>query len=456
MNDRRGLRRFYARMLTPARSLIFSFLLVILLGTLLLLLPVSSSGRPLPFLHALFTSTSAVCITGLSVLDVGRDLSLFGQLVTLALFQIGGIGIITFSLVLFGQMGRSLSFRGRELLQGTFLHTPRRDFLRVLRFVVACTFVIEAAGALLLFLRFLGEFSPARALLHAVYHSVSAFNNCGFSLFPDSLMAYRDDWAVHAVVLPLVVTGGIGFIVLFELLNRWRGARRRLSLHAKLVLLTTAALIAGGALLLYVFESGNALKDAGGCGRFLAPLFQSITARTCGFNTLEIASLTNASLLVLMVLMFIGASPGSTGGGIKTSSFALLLLILVNRLRGRDGVDLFHRTVPAETLSRTIAIVLAASLSIVAVASVLLLAAGAPGGGAAAERGLFVEYFFETLSAFGTVGLSLGITPELNPVQKLAVILLMFAGRVGPLTLAFAWSPPRRGLVYAEESVMVG
>lgn len=451
-----SLRRFVARKLTPARSLVLSFLAVILLGTLLLLLPVASSGRPLPLLSALFTSVSAVCITGLSVLDIGRDLSLFGQMVTLALFQIGGIGIITFSLVLFGQMGRSLSFRGRELLQTTFLHTPRQDFFRVLRFVVAGTFAIEAAGALLLFLRFLADAPPARALLQAVYHSVSAFNNCGFSLFADSLMAYRDDWLVNLVILPLVVLGGIGFIVMYEVLNRWRGQRRRLSLHAKVVLLTTAALIAGGALLFYLFESGNVLKGAGGSGRFLAPLFQSVTARTCGFNTVDIAALSNATLMVLMVLMFIGASPGSTGGGIKTSSFALLMLVIVNRLRGRDGVTLFHRTVPAEILNRTIAIVIAAALSVLVVASVLLLAADAPAGGVAASRGLFVEYFFETLSAFGTVGLSLGVTPELNSIQKLAVIFLMFVGRVGPLTLAYAWSAPKRGLVYAEESVMVG
>lgn len=452
-----ALRRFLGRKLTPARSFVTSFLLVVLAGTLLLLLPASTAnGRPLPVADALFTSASAVCVTGLTVVDIGRDLSLFGQIVTLALFQIGGLGIITFSLVLFGMMGRSLSFRGRELLQGTFLHTPRRDFFRVLRFVVAGTFAIEAVGTLLLFIRFLGDFPPAQALYRALYHAVSAFNNCGYSLFSGSMVRYRSDWMVNLTVVSLVVLGGIGFIVLYEVLSHWQDRRQRLSLHSKLVLLTTGVLVAGGALLIYLFEAGNSLKHAGAGGRFLASLFQSVTARTCGFNTVPIASLSNATLLVLMILMFIGASPGSTGGGIKTSSFALLALMIINRLRGRDDVTIFRRTVPAEILGRTIAIVIAASVSVLAVASLLLLAAGPAAGGVQASRHLFIEYVFETISAFGTVGLSMGVTPELNLLQRLAVVLLMFVGRVGPLAMAFTWSYSRRGLVYAEEGVMVG
>jgi trk system potassium uptake protein TrkH len=452
-----ALRRFLSRKLTPARSFFVSFLLVILAGTLLLLLPASSvAGKPLSFVDALFTSASAVCVTGLTVVDLGRDLSLFGQIVTLVLFQIGGLGIITFSLVLFGIMGRSLSFRGRELLQSTFLHTPRRDFFRVLRFVIAGTFAFEGVGTLLLFARFLADLPPFKALYYAAYHAVSAFNNCGYSLFPNSLEGYRDDWAVNLVIVVLIVMGGLGFIVIYEVVNRLRGLEKKLSLHAKVVLLTTAVLTVGGALLFYLFESGNVLRDAGGSGRFLPSLFQSVTSRTCGFNTVDIAALTNATILVLMILMFIGASPGSTGGGIKTSSFALLILMIFNRIRGRDGVTIFSRTVPAEILGRTITIVIAAAISVLVIASVLLLAAGPPGVHAQASRHLFVEYVFETLSAFGTVGLSMDITAALNDIQKLAIVLMMFLGRVGPLTMAFAWSTSRRGLVYAEEGVMVG
>ncbi len=450
------LRRFFTHTMTPTRSFIISFLLVILAGTVLLLLPISTARESLSFVDALFSSASAVCVTGLTVVDVGQDLTLFGQIVTLLLFQIGGLGIITFSLVFFGQMGRSLSFRGRELLQSTFLHTPRRDFFRILRFVVAGTFAIEAIGTLLLFIRFLADFSPGQAFHRAIYHAVSAFNNCGYSLFSNSLANYRDDWMVNLVIIVLIVTGGLGFIVIYELLNRWRGRQKRLSLHAKVVILTAAALIVGGALLFYFFESNNVLKDTGGSGRFLASLFQSVTARTCGFSTVDVAALTNATLLVLMTLMFIGASPGSTGGGVKTSSFALLMLMIFNRLRGRDGVTIFNRTVPAEILVRTIAIVIASAISVLVIASVMLIAAGAPETNAQAGRHLFIEYVFETVSAFGTVGLSMNVTPGLNDIQKLAITLLMFIGRVGPLTMAFAWSSSKRGLVYAEEAVMVG
>jgi len=451
-----AMRRFFARKLTPARSFIFSFLLVILVGTLLLLLPVSAGQKSISFVDALFTSASAVCVTGLTVVNIGHDLSFTGQIVTLLLFQIGGLGIITFSLVLFGQMGRSLSFRGREILQSTFLHTPRRDFFRVLRFVVAGTFAFEGLGTLLLFVRFLVDFPPGKAFYQAIYHAVSAFNNCGYSLFSDNLSNYRDDWMVNLVIVGLIVMGGLGFIVLYEISNRWRGRQKRLSLHAKVVLLTTVLLIAGGALLFYFFETGNVLKNTGAGGRFLSSVFQSVTTRTCGFNTVDIGALTNATILVMMILMFIGASPGSTGGGIKTSSFALLMLMIFNRLRGRDGVTIFNRTVPSEILGRTIAIVIASAISVLIIASVLLLAAGAPEANAQAGRHLFVEYVFETISAFGTVGLSMNITPNLNIIQKLAITLLMFIGRVGPLTMAFAWATTKRSLVYAEEAVMVG
>lgn len=450
------LRRYFVRHLTPPRSFILSFLLVILVGAGLLLLPSSAAKKPLAPVDALFTSASAVCVTGLTVVNIGRDLSFSGQIVTLILFQIGGLGIITFSLLLFGLMGRSLSFRGRELLQSTFLHTPRRDFFRILRFVVVGTFAIEGAGTLVLFIRFLFDFPPGKAFFQAVYHAASAFNNCGYSLFANNLMNYRDDWAVNMVIVALIVLGGLGFIVIYELFNRWRGKTKRLSLHAKVVLITTSMLIAGGTLLFYFFEAGNILKDMGIPGRFLTSLFQSVTPRTCGFNTVDIASLANATILLMMILMFIGASPGSTGGGIKTSSFALLLLMIFNRVRGRDSVTIFNRSVPQEILGRTIAIVFASAISVLVIASVLLLAAGSPGALAQTSRHLFVEYVFETISAFGTVGLSMNVTPSLNDIQKLAITLLMFIGRVGPITLAFAWSRSKRRLVYAEEAVMVG
>ncbi|MCL5808719.1 MAG: hypothetical protein M1418_09275 [Deltaproteobacteria bacterium] len=215
MNIAQLIGRSFSRRLTPPRIFILSFALLILIGTILLRMPFASSGSRLSFVDALFSSASAVCVTGLAVIDIGKDLSLAGQIVTLVLFQIGGLGIITFSVVLFGLLGRGISFKGREIVQSTFLHTPRHDFLVIVRGVLRFTFVIEAAGAVLLFIRFAEDFPPAVAFFHALYNAVSAFNNCGYSLFSDSLMSYRGDWLVNLTVMGLIVLGGIGFIVGF-------------------------------------------------------------------------------------------------------------------------------------------------------------------------------------------------------------------------------------------------
>jgi trk system potassium uptake protein TrkH len=443
--------------LTPPRIFVLSFALVILAGAFLLWLPISASKGHLRFVDALFSSASAVCVTGLTVVDVGKDLSIPGQVLTLLLFQVGGLGIITFSVVVFGMMGRGVSFRGREIMQSTFLHTPRRDFIVIVQGVLRLTFIIEAAGTLLLFFRFVQDFPPATAFFHALYNAVSAFNNCGYSLFSDSLMSYRGDWLVNLTVMSLIVLGGIGFIVQMEVIARLRGLQKKISLHSKIVLLTTGALILAGALLFYVFEANFTLKGVPWSAQFLDALFQSITARTAGFNTVEIGKLTNATILLMILLMFIGASPGSTGGGIKTTSFTILLLVIWNRMRGRYHINVMNRRIPREIVGRTMAIIFAAAFAVVLITSVLLFSSGTGAGAPDQSRHLFVEYLFETVSAFGTVGLSMGVTPKLNDIQKLAVILMMFAGRVGPLTLAFSWfTVGKKEITYAEESVMVG
>ncbi|MDA8124857.1 MAG: TrkH family potassium uptake protein [Deltaproteobacteria bacterium] len=446
-----------SRHLTPPRIFILSFALLILAGSVLLYLPFSAGGRSLSFVDALFSSASAVCVTGLTVIDIGRDLSFAGQGVTLVLFQIGGLGILTFSVIVFGMMGRGISFRGREIIQTTFLNTPRRDFIVIIKGVLQLTFCIEAAGTALLFVRFCQDFPPATAFCHALYHAVSAFNNCGYSLFSDNLMSYRGDWLVNLTVMGLIVLGGIGFIVQLEVIDLLRGVRKRLSLHTKMVLLTTASLIAAGAVLFYLFEMDCMLKGVPWPTQLLDSLFQSITPRTAGFNTVDIGKLTNATILVMMILMFIGASPGSTGGGIKTTSFTLLLLIIWNRLKGNERVNVMNRQIPREVLGRTIAIIFAAAFSICLITSLLLIFGKNEGMVPEQNRALFVEYLFETISAFGTVGLSMGATAKLNDAQKLAVVLMMFAGRVGPLALAFSWfAEKKRKVRYAEESVMVG
>ena len=451
------IKTFFSRHLPPTRIFVLSFAGVILAGAILLWFPFSATKGNLRFVDALFSATSAVCVTGLVVIDIGKDLSTLGQVITIFLFQVGGLGIITFSTVFFVLMGRGLSFKGREIVQSTFLHTPRRDFIVIAKMVLWFTFIIESFGTLVLFIRFSMDFPPGTALYHAVYNAISAFNNCGYSLFSDNLMGYQGDFIVNLTIMGLIVHGGIGFIVQYEVLSWFKGVQKRLSVHTKIVLISTSLLILSGAFLFYLFERNHIIKDAPVLTKILTSFFQSVTPRTAGFNTVDIGALTNASLLLMLVLMFVGASPGSTGGGVKTTSAALLVMLMWSRLKGRLDVSMFNRTIPREIISRTISIIFASAFSIAIITSILLIA----GGGdlpPLESRHHFVEYLFDTVSAFGTVGLSMGVTPKLNDLQKYALILMMFVGRVGPLTLAFSLSRDTGGktLTYAEEGVMVG
>ncbi|SPD75765.1 Potassium uptake protein [uncultured Desulfobacterium sp.] len=452
------MKQFLSKNLTPPRIFILSFAVVIFAGATLLWLPFSASNRTISFIDALFTSTSAVCVTGLSVLDLSKQLSISGQVVTLFLFQIGGLGIISFSVLLFEIMGRQVSFRERDIVQSTFLASPSSDFGLILKWVFLLSFTIEFFGAVLLFIRFSFDFPLLKALYYAIYHSVSAFNNCGYSLFSNSLVDYQGDLITNATIMVLIVLGGLGFVVQREIILKLRGRIKRLSLHTKIVLITTAILIVSGAVFFYVFESENCLSGISTMDTILVSLFQSITPRTCGFNTVDIGALTNATILLMLVLMFIGASPGSTGGGIKTTSFALSFIMIINRFKGReDVVNVFNRSIPQEIITRTLSIIFASCISVFIITAVVLLA-GEADHAPLQNRHLFIEYLFETVSAFGTVGLSMGVSSSLNDIQKLAIMIMMFAGRVGPLTLAFSLSFSKKGreLVYAEETVMVG
>ena len=451
------MRRWFSRGATPNRLFAASFAAVILTGGFLLWFPFSATKEHLTFVDALFTSTSAVCVTGLVVIDTGTDLSSLGQVITLLLIQIGGLGIITFSTVFFVLMGRSISFKGREIVQSTFLHTPRRDFMVIAKAVLWFTFVTESLGTLFLFIRFSRDVTLGKAFYQAIYHAVSAFNNAGFSLFSDNLIGYQGDLIVNFTIMGLIVHGGIGFIVQYEVLAWLRGRQKRLSVHTKIVLITTTVLILSGTLLFFVFERNHVIKDAPPLTKVLISLFQSVTPRTAGFNTVDIGVLTNATLLLIIILMFIGASPGSTGGGVKTTSAAVLGLLMWNRVKGIMEVSVFNRTIPREIVGRSVSIIFASVFSVAIIWAVLLIA-GEWYLPPLETRQHFVEYLFDTVSAFGTVGLSMGVTPKLNDIQKLALVLMMFVGRVGPLTLAFSLSREagKKRFSYAEEGVMVG
>jgi trk system potassium uptake protein TrkH len=440
----------------PVRPLAISFLAMIAVGTLLLTFPAATrDGSVTGIIDALFTATSATCVTGLIVLSTPGHWSGFGQAVILVLLQLGGLGIMTFSASLAVVLGRRLGLGERRTVSDIVGESRDIDIARVLRYIVTFTLVAEGIGAVLLLTRLLPDFPTwTGALWNAAFHSVSAFCNAGFSLFEDSLVRYHSDPVINLVIMALIIAGGLGFVVVRELLNRdtlrLGPARnlRRLSSHARLVLVTTTTLTAAGVIVFFFTEYDRALAGLPTATKLLAALFQSVTARTAGFNTVPLGTLHPATLFLWGVLMFIGASPGGTGGGIKTSTFAILVLSVKDRVFGREDVSFGRRVITRDVVYRATAIAAVAAAIVGLFFALLLLT----------ERAPFQNLLFETLSAFGTVGLSTGLTPELSQTGKVAVAVLMYIGRLGPLTLALAMRPRRAAVAigYPDARVMVG
>jgi trk system potassium uptake protein TrkH len=428
---------------------------LILIGTSLLLVPASSAIRPMSLVDALFTATSAVCVTGLVVVDTPHDLTLFGQIVVLLLIQAGGLGYMTITTVVALALGRRLSLGERLTLQEALNLESSEGLLRFALGVLRLTLVFEIAGAIVLALWWWSDLGVGRALYFGLFHAVSAFNNAGFALFSDSLMGFRSDPVVNLVISTLFVCGGLGFVVLTELVRFRRGAR--LSLHTRLALSLSAILIGGGTLAFYLIEHTNP-ATLGGFPEghaWMAAYFQSVTTRTAGFNTLNLASMHVASLFVMMVLMFIGASPGGTGGGVKTTTFGITVAALWSTVRGDEDTVLFKRRLPPALVARAFFIALIAFLALNVVAALVLITENQP----------LLPVLFETTSAFGTVGLSVGATGrplslagEFSWVGKLLITAMMFMGRIGPLTLAVAVAHGRQKprIRYPEGRVLIG
>jgi len=442
--------------LYPVQVAALSFVGLIIAGTVLLTFPAATAdGLGTPLVDAFFTATSVVCVTGLIVRDTPVFFSRFGQLTILVLIQLGGLGIMTFAAGVAAMLGRRLGAARRKAVSELVEDTRPVDIVGTVRYVVIFTFAAEALGTLLLFARFLPDFRHAgEALYHAAFHSVSAFCNAGFSTFSDSFSAYAADPAVNIVVAGLIVTGGFGFVVVHELLNRRTlragpvAALRRLTLHSRLVLWTSGLLLVLGALVFFFFEYDNALARLPLGGRLIAALFQSVTTRTAGFNTVSFAALRPVTLFTCIVLMFVGASPGGTGGGIKVTTLAILMLAAWSRLRGREQLVVRRRLIPLETIFRATAIAAISAGIVVVFFSLLLMSQG----------GSFENLLFETVSAFGTVGLSTGLTADLGPLGRVLVAVLMYIGRLGPLTLALALRARagRRQIRYPEAPVAIG
>jgi len=445
----------------PAALVLTSFLLVISVGTMLLMLPASTHDSQMPFIDALFTATSAVCVTGLVVVDTGSFFTLFGQCVILALIQIGGLGLMTISVALFQWLGRSVSLRHRLAMQDLFAHTPREDILSLVKSIIMFTLGAEAIGSVFLTIHWLGEHSFHKALYAGIFHSISAFCNAGFALYPDSMVRYHDNILLNLTICSLIVLGGIGFPVLYDI-QIWstgrKGVRSRLSIQTKTVLLTTLTLISLGAVMFSVLEQNGVNQGVSYLSRALSAFFQSITCRTAGFNTVDIGSLKDATLTMMIFLMFFGASPGSCGGGVKTTTLALLAAFTIGRIKKRRRVTMFKKSIPNETVTRSVSLVLV-SLGVIGTALFLLLAGDAVSGHeTGGSNGAFLSYLFEIVSAFGTVGLSMGITADLTAWGKVVITVMMVIGRVGILTFSYivVGTIATKGIEYSEENLMIG
>jgi trk system potassium uptake protein TrkH len=458
---RRRTRRRPWENLSAPQLFVLSFLILIATGTLgFLVLPGLYTGEPLGVIDALFTATSAVCVTGLSVVDVSKSLTVWGQAWLLLLIQAGGLGILTFSAVFTSIVGRRSRLTVEEAASDVTSVLPSVAPVRLLYTALGVTLAVEAAGAALLWLAWWEDFGAGRALWLAVFHAVSAFCNAGFSLFSDNLVGFQRHAGPLLAVGALIVVGGLGFPVIQDLRLRLRrrGRHRRLTLHTRVVLFTSAALLAISMALYLLFESGRTLRELGAGHRVLNAFFLAVTPRTAGFNTVDYDQLSNPGIFLTLGLMWVGGGPFSTAGGVKVTTAALLILLLFTRLRGDRHVSLAGRTIPDETTQRAAGLAAGAFLLLAGFVFLLLMTED-PAAGAAGERSQFVRVVFEVQSAFSTVGLSMNLTSQISPPGRAILSLVMLLGRVGPLAVLGAMALRQRARVpfrYAHEEVLVG
>lgn len=412
-----------------------SFMSIILIGALLLTLPISSrSGEATPFIDALFTSASATCVTGLVVYDTYTHFSLFGQIVILSLIQIGGLGFMIIATLFSLMLKRKIGLKERGMLQESVSTIHIGGIVRLTKHILFGTVIFEAIGAIILSLRFCKDMGLEQGIYNGIFHSVSAFCNAGFDLMgrfepSSSLTLYSGDIVVNLVIMTLIVVGGVGFLVWEDIFtNKLKFCKYRL--HTKIVLVVTGVLILVPAIIFYSMERTKSFAGMATTESWLASFFQSITPRTAGFNTVNIAELSEGSILLTIILMVIGGSPGSTAGGVKTTSFAVIILSLIASIRHTEDINVFNRRLERDVIKKAYDVITIYFMC--CALAVLLICALQPFG--------LKEVFFEVVSALSTVGMSTGITPDLNSLSKFIITLLMFFGRVGSLSVALVFS----------------
>lgn len=438
--------------INPHLIIILGFIVIILTGALLLALPISSStGMGLGVLDSLFTATSAVCVTGLVVFDTGTACSLFGQIVIMLLIQLGGLGFMTFGVITAVLLGKKIGLKQRLLIQESTHADTGSGLVKLALSIFLIALLFETISTIVLTLRWYPEMGLLQSFYYGLFHSVSSFNNAGFALWPDNLSRFVGDPVVNIIITALFIIGGIGFTVVLDLYQKRKW--KNLSLNSKITLITSGILCLAGFLVVLILEhfNTNTFGQLTPWERLWAAYFQGVAPRTAGFNTIDIGKMMAASQLFIIFLMFVGASSGSTGGGIKTNTFAILILSLSAIIKGRSEITVMQRTVGTRMILRALAVILA-SVSVVMTATFLLTIT---------EHSLqrdFLEVLFEATSAFGTVGLSMGLTENLSPLGKVIIIITMFLGRLGPLTMAYALAKRsvKTNVRYAEEKLLIG
>lgn len=438
--------------LKGVQILALGFLAVIIIGAIILTLPISSaSGETTNFLDALFTSTSAVCVTGLVTLDTGTYWSVFGQTVIMLLIEIGGLGFMSFTTLIAIILGKKITLRDRLILQDAMNTFDIQGLVKMVQYVLIFTVSVQLSGALLFSTQFIPKFGFVKGLFYSIFHSVSAFCNAGFDLFGNfsSLTGYSDNWVVILVASALIIIGGIGFAVWIEIYNF--KSIKNLSLHAKMVILVTSILVIGGTVLMFIFEHNNpnTLANMNIGDKVVNSFFAAVTPRTAGFNSISTDGMTNAGNLLTIILMFIGGSPGSTAGGIKTTTIGVLLVTVICVIRGREDAEAFKKRFPKELVYKAVTLFFIGGVLVMGATMLLSYT----------EQGAsFLSLLYETTSAFGTVGLTVGLTQKLSEVGKVLIMIMMYLGRVGPLTVVLSLMKNRNnnGVRYPEGKILIG
>lgn len=439
--------------LTPYTQILLSFALIILIGSILLSLPISSeTGESLNFLDAVFTATSAVCVTGLVVNDVSTTYTFFGKFVILVLIQLGGLGILTFSSMMILLISNKMGYYTKKIVSEDINYNIVTEIPQYLKKVSMVVFGIEFIGALLLFIQYITQYSLKKALAFSIFHSISAFCNAGFSLYSNNLEGYVNNPLVNFVISSLIILGGLGFAAIVDIYNVKKGIRRKVSISTKLSLIITISLIFLGTVLIFLLEYNNAdsMGNLSFGSKLMAAYFQSVSIRTAGFNTIALSNLKVPTIMLFVFLMYVGASSGSTGGGIKTTTFGILFLGVYAAITGREDIEFGRRKISWSLFNKATAILIMSIMYIMIALFLMTIF----------ENNIdYLKLLFELVSAFGTVGLSTGITANLKEATKIILILTMFIGRIGPLTILFAISKKKiktGKYKYPEETVLIG